>query len=484
MTLHLDDDQLLPHDTVALTRAALAERTGQAAASAPVRIVHLGLGAFCRAHLAAYTAEVDEENRWGIAAFTGRSAAAAAELAPQDGLFTLLERSGDADRAQMIPSIVEARDGADLLRLRELIVSAGTVIVTLTITEAGYRLLPDGRPDETDPIVIADIALLSTAFAAGRQEHDAPPLRSTLARLVWALAARRRAGGAGLAIVPCDNMPANGALVRRGVLALAARVDAALARWIADEVSFVSTSVDRITPRTTAADVAEVAALTGWADAAPVVTEPFRDWVLSGEFPGGRPRWERAGATFVDDIEPFERRKLWLLNGAHSLLAYAGILRGHATVADAVADPLCREAVDAFWDEAVRHLPRGLQVAEYRAALIERFENARIAHHLAQISVDGVAKLRVRAVPVALSERGAGRDAAAAARLIGAWVALVLRGDDLVDARGDEVRRACGEPDAVRALLALLDERLAADHDFLDRVRTAGWQTVATSREN
>ena len=146
-------------------------------------------------------------------------------------------------------------------------------------------------------------------------------------------------------------------MARNAVLGMARAWDAGLAAWIEANTSFVSTSVDRITPRTTGADVAAVQAACGYRDSSPVVAEPFHNWVLSGDFPAGRPRWEDAGAVFVADIEPYENRKLWLLNGAHSLLAYAGQLRGHTTVAQALADPLCRDAVERFWDAAEANLP-------------------------------------------------------------------------------------------------------------------------------
>ena len=235
-------------------------------------------------------------------------------------------------------------------------------------------------------------------------------------------------------------------------------------------MSFVSTSVDRITPKTTADDVVTAGELTGWIDNAPVVTEPFKDWVLSGEFPAGRPAWERAGARFVGDIEPFERRKLWLLNGAHSLLAYAGLLRGHETVAAAMADPLCRGWVNDFWDDAVRHLPAELlELDAYRAALIERFDNARIEHRLAQISAEAVTKLRVRIAPTVLAERAEGRAAAAGIRAIGSWVTLVLAGREMVDAESAAIAAAAAKPErvAIAELVALIDQRLASDAGIL-----------------
>jgi fructuronate reductase len=247
---------------------------------------------------------------------------------------------------------------------------------------------------------------------------------------------------------------------------MAEAFDAELAAWIQANVSFVSTSVDRITPRTTAADLDAVASACGYRDESPVVTEPFRDWVLSGAFPAGRPRWEDAGATFVDDIEPFENRKLWLLNGAHSLLAYAGQMRGHATVAQALADPGCREAVEAFWDEAEAHLSGAdLRIGDYRAALRQRFGNARIAHNLAQIAMDGSTKLRLRAVPVLRAERAAGRTGAAAARMIAAWADFVATSEEIADPLAESIRLANTLTGRARleSLLRLLDPDLPGE---------------------
>lgn len=457
-----------------LTRPALAAWRGGDIPLAPVRIVHIGLGAFARAHQAWYTSQVDEAGEWGIAAFTGRSATAAAELAPQGGLFSVIERSATADQVGIVGSITEVNDGADVARLVELLAAPHTAIVTLTVTESGYRLRADGSLNLSDPVVAHDVSLLEQAHGAvGSALVPASP-ESALARLVLGLDARFRADAGPIAVVPCDNMPDNGAFVRRGVLELAGRIGADTATWIEQNVSFVSTSVDRITPRTTPDDVAAVTELTGWVDASPVVTEPFHDWALSGEFPGGRPEWERAGARFVADIEPFERRKLWLLNGAHSLLAYTGLLRGHATVAGAMADPATRAEVRELWSEAARHLPQdGLDLESYCAALLERFDNARIEHQLAQIAAEGVTKLRVRFVPVARAERAAGRPATASAVAIGGWIELLLGGRELVDAQRGAVEEALSATDPEHALLALLDRELAADVVFLDGVRAA-----------
>jgi fructuronate reductase len=431
-------------------------------AKAPVRVVHLGLGAFHRSHQAWFTHQASDAADWGIAAFTGRRPDAALALAEQDGLFTVVERADGGDSFTVVNSIVEAVDGADVQRLAELVAAPATAVVTLTITEAAYRLGADGHLDRTASDVVADLALL----ASGSGNPTTP-----LGRLVLALAARRAAGAGPLAVVCCDNLSNNGTVAHNAVVGMAGAWDAGLAGWIDANISFVSTSVDRITPRTTDADIAAVQAACGYRDNSPVVAEPFSNWVLSGDFPAGRPRWEDAGAVFVADIEPYENRKLWLLNGAHSLLAYAGQLRGHTTVADALADPLCLQAIEKFWDEAEANLsgPDGnaadLQIPAYRAALLARFSNARIAHHLAQIAMDGSTKLRMRAVPVVQAERAAGRSGAAAALMIAAWMDYSAAAASFQDPLADQVAAAnrLSGAERVRALLSLVDPALAGD---------------------
>ncbi len=348
----------------------------------PEHIVHLGLGAFHRAHQAWYTQRAADAADWGIVAFTGRSADLAVTLEAQDCVYTLVERGAERDHFERIGSIVRAVAGDDVAEFVRALASPATTILTLTITEAGYR------PG------------------------------TALERILLGLQRRRDAGCPGLAIVPCDNLPDNGGVVKRALLALA---EPELGEWISENVSFVSTSVDRITPRAAEGTSAEVFEATGWRDVAPVVTEPFADWVLSGDFPSGRPAWETAGARFVDEIEPWELRKLWMLNGAHSLLAAEGRLLGHATVAEAIADPRCLAAVRALWAEDARQLP-DLDLDAYAVALLERFRNPRIVHSLDQIAIDSLTKVRVRIVPVALRELAAGRDAEACAHAIAAWI--------------------------------------------------------------
>ncbi len=296
-------------------------------------------------------------------------------------------------------------------------------------------------------------------------------MRTVPARLVAGLAARRAADTGPTAVVSCDNLPDNGAVTARVVTDLAALLDPELAAWIRANVSFVTTMVDRITPATTSDDARCVVGQTGRADAAPVVTEPYTEWVLSGDFPGGRPAWDAAGARFVADVTPYEQRKLWLLNGGHSLLAYAGSARGHETVAQAVADPQCRRWLEQWWDEAARHLPLPAdEITAYRVALVERWSNARIQHRLAQIAADGSAKLPVRILPVLRAERAAGRMPAGAVRAVAAWIGhLRGAGAPVKDAAADAVLAAVAgsPPDAAREVLALLDADLAADDALL-----------------
>ena len=356
-----------------------------------MRIVHLGLGAFHRGHQAWYTQLSNEltGDGWGIEAFTGRTPDAAKALAAQDCRYSLIERGPDSDSATIIESISAATDGADVDNWRRAFADPAVVIVTLTITEAGHRLSSAGTLNLADSQVVVDIESLRLGGGAA----TAP------GRLVDGLRARRAAGGGALAVVSCDNLPDNGRVIRDAVLTLAGEVDSSLAGWIIENVSFVSTMVDRITPATTPADVDGARGLTGFADAVPVVTEPFSEWVLSGEFPAGHPDWQRVGARFVDDIAPFERRKLWLLNAGHSLLAYRGLLRGHSTIAEAMLDADCRSELEMLWNETRPVLPfDDREIDKALAALRLRFGNARIEHRLLQIGTDGSQKLGPRII--------------------------------------------------------------------------------------
>ncbi|PZF56747.1 mannitol dehydrogenase family protein [Curtobacterium sp. MCSS17_008] len=406
-------------------------------------IVHLGIGAFARAHLAWYLQHTGGEP-WGITAFTGRSPAAAEALAAQDCRYTLVTRAVDGDTAEVVDTIVAAHPGSDETAWRHLVASPDTTIVTLTVTEAGYRA-----------------------------DSDVP------ARLVDGLAARRAADGGRIALVSLDNLTHNGDVLRDAVLSAAS--DPALSAWIDEHVTFPSSMVDRITPATTADDVTRLAELPGALDGdrVPVVTEPFVEWVLEDAFDGiDRPAWETAGVRLVADVTPYEQRKLWLLNGAHSLLAYLGLLRGYETVASAVVDPVCRAAVDALWDEAAAELPLpDDEVAAARAALLERFGNPRIRHTLRQIASGGSQKLPVRVVDVLRRRFDRDPDAGVgpgAATLLASWWLHCTTQPDLVTDAG-----APGPDSDVHDVLAVIAPDLdtptvvAAVTAAADRIRTA-----------
>ena len=309
-------------------------------------------------------------------------------------------------------------------------------VVTLTVTEAGYR--PDAAP----------------------------------ARLLAGLRARRAADAGPLTLVPCDNLPGNGTVLRSALRGIA---DPSLCEWLDRTVSVATTMVDRITPQPTDADRAAVLESTGLVDASPVVTEPFSEWVISGDFPGGRPSWESAGAVVTDDVTPYEQRKLWLLNGGHSLLAYVGALRGFATVDEAVHDEHCRALLEQWWSLCVPHLTVGRTEAEaYGRALLDRFANPRIGYALAQIASDGSQKLPVRLLPVLRAERADGRLPDVAVTVLGAWI-LHLRGAGVPvrDVRADELCVMADRPlaDAVPAVLAALSPELADDAELVSAVR-------------
>ncbi len=438
----------------------LSRTAGQGRAAAPVRLVHLGLGNFFRAHQCWYTEHAPDAADWGIAAFTGRGRSPRVnELNEQEGLYTLVSRAEDGDQFEVLDSLSRAHAAADNDAWLRYFEAPELSAVTITVTEAGYLRGADGGLDTGRPEVQADIKAL--------RDDPTGVVRTAPARLVAGIAARRRAGAGPLALVPCDNTPGNGALAERVVRDLARLVDKDLATWLGNSVAVVTTMVDRITPRTAPEDVRTVLKATGFDDRCPVVSEPFHEWVLSGKFPAGRPRWQDAGATFTDDITPYEHRKLWLLNGAHSLLAYAGSIRGHATVAGAAADETCRSWLEEWWAVASPHPDQpAADVAAYRTALLERFGNARMHDWLDRIAADGSQKIPIRILPVLRAERAAGRVPAGATRVLAAWVChLRGLGAPVSDVRANEVVPLAQGPldKAVPRVLRWLDPALGAD---------------------
>ncbi len=384
-------------------------------------------------------------------------------LTAADGLYTVLVRAADGDHPQVISSLSLVSNSAVLDTWREVFTRPGLAVVTLTVTEAGYRRAADGGLDLADPEVAADLAAL-------RADRSHAHVTTAPGKLVLGLMVRRDAALGPLTVVPCDNVPANGAMAARVVGDLAGQVDPALAAWIEESVGYVTTMVDRITPRTVDADRAELLAAGGIDDPVCVVTEPYTEWVLSGSFLAGRPDWEAAGARFVDDLEPWEHRKLWLLNGSHTLMAYAASIRGAQTVAEAIDDPVVRGWVEQWWDEAARHLPLPThEIAAYRQALLDRYRNPRIRHLLAQIAADGAQKIPIRILPTLRAELAQGRVAPAACRTIAAWV-LHLRGvgAPVTDEAATPLRISVADQpleQAVGTVLAALDVRSTQVHD-------------------
>ena len=432
--------------------------------AAPVRIVHLGCGSFFRSHQGWYTEHAPDAAEWGIAAFAGRSGATTGALAAQGGVYTLVERAAEGDRREVVSSVVAVSTGLD--DWRHWFALPDLAVVTVTVTEAGYRRNLDGGLDRTDAEVEADIAAL-------REAGTLAPVTSAPGKLALGLMVARDHHASGIAVVTCDNLPGNGVMLARILRELALAVDPGLAAWLESDVSFVTTVVDRITPRTTSQDVLDLRVL-GVEDEAAVVAEPYVEWVLCGEFPRGRPAWEDVGARFVADIVPWEQRKLRLLNGAHSLMAYAAPLRGHETVAEAIADPEVRRWVDQWWDDAERHLPLShAERSEYRSALVERFSNPRIRHLLAQIAADGSHKIPIRVLPSLHADLTEGRVPEGTVRILAAWVChLRGHGAPVVDvARADLMALASGELDAavgrVLSSLVLHDQHV---HDLVVRL--------------
>lgn len=352
-------------------------------------IVHLGVGAFHRAHQAVYTDDVlARDPQWGIVAASLRSPDTYDALSPQDGLYTVSVRSRESEALRIIGSIgriIVAPEAVD--DLLKAMCDPAIRIVSLTVTEKGYCHDPaTGALNERHPDIVHDLA-----------NHHQP--RSAPGFIIEAVRRRRTSGLPPFTVLSCDNLPSNGRTVRRVLTRYAELIDQDLGRFVAEEVACPSTMVDRIVPATSDADRERIAKALGVSDAWPVVTEPFTQWVIEDHFPQGRPSWEMSGAEFVDDVEPYEHMKLRLLNGSHSTLAYLGYLAGYETVSDAMADSSYERLVQELMDDEVTptlHMPPGADLEAYKNALIERFKNPALRHRTWQIAMDGSQKLPQR----------------------------------------------------------------------------------------
>ncbi|MBN9496333.1 MAG: mannitol dehydrogenase family protein [Alphaproteobacteria bacterium] len=409
-----------------LSRATLANLPAQVSrpkfdpAKLARGIVHLGCGAFHRAHQAWYTQRAIEAagGDWGITGASLRGLDVPAQLNPQDGLYGVLVLDDDKRRVEIMGVIGEVLHApSDPAALIARIGDMSTRIVSSTVTEKGYCHIPaTGDLDVRHPDIVADLA-------------DPERPRSAIGILVAGLARARAAGHAPPTVLCCDNLPSNGRVVARLAAQYAGLRDAKLRDWIERNVAFPCTMIDRIVPATTDDDRKTAAAITGVDDQGLVVAEPFAQWVIEDKFGGPRPAWDQAGAQIVPDVAPYERAKLRLLNGAHSALAYRGLAKGHTTVAEAIADPELRAATRAIMREAAATLAPvpGLDLDAYADALCARFANRGIRHRLIQIAMDGSQKLPQRLLGTISENLSAGRDAPEAIKAVAAWIGHVRR---------------------------------------------------------
>lgn len=410
--------------TLPATATATATLPAYDRAEARCGVVHLGIGAFHRAHQAVYFDDclARGETGWKIVGASLRSPDTRDALGPQDGLYTLAIRSGAGEALRVIGSIdrvlVAPEDPEALVAA---MADPAVRIVTLTVTEKGYCHDPaTGRLKEDHPDVVHDLA------------HASRP-KSALGFLAAALRRRRDAGVPPFTVVTCDNLPSNGKTLKRVLDRFAALVDPDFGAWVAAEVACPCSMVDRIVPATTDEDRARLAAALGAEDAWPVMTEPFTQWVLEDRFPLGRPDLAAVGVELVADVEPFEHMKLRLLNGSHSTLAYLGYLAGYQTVAEAVADPALARLIRTMMDDEVTptlHMPEGTDLGAYKSALIERFANPALKHRTWQIAMDGSQKLPQRLLGTIRDRLAAGEDFRRLALGVAAWMRYVTGVDE------------------------------------------------------
>jgi fructuronate reductase len=434
-----------------------------------IGVFHLGVGAFHRAHQAVYTDDVlAGDPRWGICGVSLKSARTIEPLAAQDGLYTLLTRTSQGVGARVIGSLREALfAGAARAAVIARMADPRITVITSTVTEKGYCHDPaTGALDEMHPDIVHDL-----------EAPEAP--ESAIGILVAGLAVRRAANAGAATFVCCDNLPHNGRMVEGLVQAFAQRRDPALARWIADHVTFPSTMVDRIVPATTAEDLAEAQRQLGVQDAAVVTAEPFGQWVIENRFVAARPPWEEAGAQLVADVAPFELMKLRLLNGSHSTLAYLGFLLGHEFVWQASRDPLIATLIERqMSDEIVPTLtrPPGIDLSKYCRDLLERFANPALPHRTRQIAMDGSQKLPQRLLGTVRERFAAGAPLVHLPLAVAGWIRYASGSDE----RGGRIDVQDPLAETFRAIVAEArgDPGTIAD-GFLDLRNVFGADLVA-----
>ncbi len=433
-------------------------------------IVHFGPGAFHRAHQADYVHRlVEQDPRWGIAAASLRSAGTIAALRQQEGLYTLAILEPDMTNFRTIGVHNRFFGPADAEALRRQLLDPAVRIVTSTVTEKGYCLGADGALDFDRPEIRHDL------------DNPTSP-ESLIGWLSLALSLRREGGLPPLTLICCDNMNSNGRKLGAAVTEFARRRDPDLARWIDGEVRFPNTMVDSITPATDEALRQLVRERTGFDDSIPVRREAYAAWVIEDILPVGTPDLAAVGVTLTGDVAAWEKAKLRILNGAHSTLAYLGLLIGHETVADTMKDDLLASFADRLVrDDIIPSLaPSALDLDAYARETLQRFRNPAINHRLSQIAWDGSQKLPYRLLGTTGDTLDAGRAVDRLAVPVAAWIRFLERQShaqaEIIDPLEQQLRRLARSPDPVRAIMdlrSIFPERLGRDSPFGARVAEA-----------
>ena len=376
------------------------------------RIVHLGLGNFHRAHQAWYTVNAGD---WKITGVVMSNLALQAQLVKHNNQYVL----GTWDLNGLTTQIIDIYDEVLLASEQpeaviNKIADVNTHVVTVTITEKGYYLQPSTNSlDLSNPAIQSDL------------KAEIP--KTAIGLLAAALLSRRTNASTPITVISCDNLANNGHKLRQIIVEFVAKKDPDAIEWITHNVSFPNCMVDRITPKLNHETQAEINSQQRSGDFPTVGTEAFSEWIIENEFAADRPAWDTAGAVFVDNVESFEQRKLRLLNAAHSYLAYAGLQAGYEYVHQAIADPALKSHVDALWDEAAATVkqPAASSIADYRAALLDRFAVPQLRHRLEQIAMDGSLKLRERLLPIMTDRKSAGLQSPASESAIALWAQYV-----------------------------------------------------------
>ncbi len=432
-----------------------------------VSMVHLGVGAFHRAHQAVYTEDAIEASGgdWGVTGVSLRSATTADQLDPQDGLFTVGTREGEDETFRLIgniKNIITAPQDPDAAMAA--LTNTNVHLVTLTITEKGYGLDP------------ATGELMTDAGDIASDLRTPCEPRSAIGYLVEALRRRRESGAAPFTVMSCDNLPSNGERVASALHQYAERRDRDLARFIAADVACPETMVDRIVPATTEDDLARAQNVLGLRDEGYVKTEPFMQWVIQDRFCGPRPAWEAAGAMIVPKVAPYETAKLRLLNGPHSAIAYLGYLSGYEFVHEVMADDALSRFVTSLMDEEIAPTvaePEGMPLGAYASDLRDRFCNSALQHRTWQIAMDGSQKLPQRLLNTIRERLNHGRPVNRLALAVAAWMtyatgrspsgATIDVRDPLSEKTAEIGRQADGNPDRLLEGCLKLEEVFGSD---------------------